>query len=117
MITVETLCVEVSGLRPDDLQRWIEQAWVRPDGGPGRYRFQEIDVARVRLIVELREHLQVGEEALPLVLSLLDQLYEARRRMRHVRDALDRATPPSMRDELRQEVLRLLATGPAVPDE
>lgn len=109
MITIETLCIQVHGLRRDDLERWIGQAWVRPDGEPGRYVFHDIDIARVQLILELREQMQVNEEALPVVLSLLDQLYEARRRMRRVRDALDRATPA----ELRREVLALLMSDGA----
>ena len=106
MITIETLCIRIDGLRREDVERWIGQSWVRPDGAPGGYLFHDIDVARVRLIVELREQMQVNEDALPVVLSLLDQLYEARRRMRRVRDALERAAPP----ELRQEVLRLLVS-------
>jgi chaperone modulatory protein CbpM len=36
----------------------------------------------VRLILELRDLMQVNEEALPVVLSLLYQIYELRRRMR-----------------------------------
>ncbi len=109
MITIETLCIQVHGLRRDDLERWIGQAWVRPDGEPGRYLFHDIDIARVQLILELREQMQVNEEALPVVLSLLDQLYEARRRMRRVRDALEQ---PSVAG-LRQEVLRLLVADGA----
>ena len=69
---------------------------VRPDGPPGGYVFREIDVARVRLIVELRDALRLDEEALPVVLSLMDQLYEERRRLRRVRDALV-AAPEEMR--------------------
>jgi chaperone modulatory protein CbpM len=82
MITVEMLCTEIEGLRQPDLERWIDRAWVRPDGGAGRYVFQEIDVARVRLILTLRDEMQVNEDALPVVLSLMDQLYDLRRRMR-----------------------------------
>jgi len=44
--------------------------------------FHEIDVARVRLIYDLRRGLDVGEELMPLVLSLLDQLYEMRRTLK-----------------------------------
>ena len=109
MITIETLFIRVGGLRRDDLEHWIAQSWVRPDGEPGRYLFHDIDVARVQLILELREQMQVNEEALPVVLSLLDQLYEARRRMRRVRDALDQATP----DELRQALVQLMLSDPA----
>ena len=73
MITIETLRIQVRGLADSDLQRWIDNAWVRPDGAPGRYLFREIDVARIRLILELRDEMQVNEEALPVVLSLLDR--------------------------------------------
>ena len=116
MITIETLCVRVVGLRREDVEHWIGQSWVRPDvvsadGEPRRYLFRDIDIARVRLIVELREQMQVNEDALPIVLSLLDQLYEARRRMRRVSDVLQRAASP----ELREHVLRLLGTSGGPP--
>ena len=84
MISVETLIVQVRGLDGDALERWIAAALVRPDGEPGAWRFREIDVARVRLIVELRRELRVEEQTLPLVLSLLDQLYDVRRALRQL---------------------------------
>ena len=103
MITVETLCVQVRGLRREDVERWIGEAWIRPDGEPDHYVFREIDVARVRLIVELREHLRLDEEALPVVLSLMDQLYEERRRLRRIRDALA-IVPEAARGALAREL-------------
>jgi chaperone modulatory protein CbpM len=57
MLTVDALFVEIRGLRRPDLERWISNAWVRPDGDPEHYLFREIDVARIRLIMELRENL------------------------------------------------------------
>ena len=102
MITIETLRIQVRGLADSDLQRWIDNAWVRPDGAPGRYLFREIDVARVRLILELRDEMQVNEEALPVVLSLLDQLYALRRRARQLTEAVEQTVP----DELRRDLLR-----------
>jgi chaperone modulatory protein CbpM len=102
MITVETLSRTIAGLRLDDLSRWIDNAWVRPDGEPGQYRFQAIDVARLRLIVELRDDLGVDEAALPVVLSLLDQLYETRRHMRRLRSAIETVAP----DEVRRRILQ-----------
>lgn len=105
MITIEVLCAQVSGLRPQDLDRWVDNAWVRPDGEAGRYLFRDIDVARVRLIVELRDVMQVNEEALPVVLSLLDQVYALRRRMRHLDVVLDE----TVTDDVRQRMVRRLA--------
>jgi chaperone modulatory protein CbpM len=107
MITVDVLCVRFSGLQRDDLYRWIGNAWVRPDGGPENYVFRDIDVERVRLILALRDEMQVNEDALPVVLSLLDQLYETRRRMRRLRDALEQ----SVTDDVRRDLMRRLGEG------
>lgn len=84
MITFEILCARFTALQPDDLRRWITEGYVRPGAAEGELQFQEIDVERVRLILELRDEMQVNEEALPLVLSLLDQLYALRRRMKRL---------------------------------
>ena len=88
MIGIEILVAQVRGLQRADVDRWIAQQWVKPDGQAGQYAFQDIDVARVRLICELRDELQVNEEALPVVLSLLDQLYDLRRRMHDLNETL-----------------------------
>jgi chaperone modulatory protein CbpM len=82
MITLDILCARFTALNPDDLRRWIAEGHVRADRAADDLVFTEIDVERVRLILELRDLMQVNEEALPIVLSLLDQIYELRRRMR-----------------------------------
>ncbi|MBW4022038.1 MAG: hypothetical protein HIU92_02715 [Proteobacteria bacterium] len=104
MITIEMLTHTISGLDPEDVRRWIDYSWVRPDGAPGQYRFHEIDVARLRLIVELRDDLGVDEAALPVVLSLLDQLYDTRRQMRRIRTAIETAVPEDVRLRLLRDL-------------
>ncbi len=102
----------VIALFPDldeaELVAWIEQHWVQPehelDEGPV---FREIDVARVHMIYDLRHRLDVHEETMPLVLSLLDQVYELRRNLKAMTQALDRQS-----DDVREAVLRALG-GPA----
>ncbi len=81
MIGFDLLLAEVPNLPRDDLERWIDNDWVKPDGRPGAYQFREIDVARVRLILELRDELEVNEAALPVVLLLMDQVYDLRRQI------------------------------------
>ncbi len=100
MITFERIFVEVRGLDPVDLERWIAARMIRPDGGPGEYRFAEIDVARIRLILELRDVMEITEPALPTVLSLLDQLYDLRRRMRALDAAMESMLPVEMKAAL-----------------
>jgi len=82
VITLDIVCARFGRLRSEELQRWIAEGYVRPDAAAGEPVFQEIDIERVRLILELRDDLAVNEEALPLVLSLLDQVYALRRRLR-----------------------------------
>lgn len=82
MITLDILCARYAALDEADLERWIGAGHVRAERQGGDLVFQEIDVERVRLILELRDVMQVNEEALPVVLSLLDQLYALRRQLR-----------------------------------
>lgn len=99
MITVEILVSEFPGLTRQELEGWIANEWVRPEFRNGSYTFQDIDVARVRLIRELRDDLQVNDEALPIVLSLLDQLYGLRRQVKVLSDVV-REMPAGFRADL-----------------
>ena len=66
----------------------IGRKWVRPLEREGRFLFDEADRARVRLIAELRIDLEVQEDALPMILGLLDQLYALRRTLSDLRGAI-----------------------------
>jgi len=96
MIGIDGLISMVAGLQEAELRRWIDERWVRPEPLSGGYVFREVDVARVRLIVELRQELAIDEEALPVVLQLLDQVYALRRRLRAMSEAID-AQPEAVR--------------------
>ncbi|HQT47107.1 MAG: hypothetical protein B7X08_01650 [Acidocella sp. 20-63-7] len=88
MISFQRLQIEFQGLNPDEVERWIGAELLRAEGKPGAWEFEEIDVARLRLIFELRHELEVEEETLPVILSLVDQLYDMRRRMKRLNEAL-----------------------------
>ncbi|MCW6512373.1 chaperone modulator CbpM [Lichenifustis flavocetrariae] len=97
MITIDALIIEVAGLDRAEVEHWIDENWVQPDGSRGTWLFREIDVARLHLIRELRHDLGLKEDVLPIVLSLIDQLYGERRRLRRLRDIIDRLAPFDMR--------------------
>lgn len=101
MITFEELCRQVVGLQAEALRRWIANDWVRPAGGMPAYRFEDIDVARVRLIFTLRQELSVDEEAMPIVLSLLDQLHDTRRHLHRLQAAIDASLPVETKEKIR----------------
>jgi len=91
---IESVLMRVSGLDSARLERWIAEGWVRPDRQGGILVFQEIDVARCRLILELREEMEVNDAAMPVVLGLLDRLHRTRRQLRRVAEALEEARGP-----------------------
>ncbi len=76
-------------LRETELQAWVERGWVRPEGTQPDWVFQDIDIARVRLIHDFRRTMSVSEETMPLVLSLLDQVYSLRGQMRALARAVE----------------------------
>jgi len=104
MITLDAVMTLFPDLDPPELVGWIEQSWVRPEPADGgRWVFDEVDLARVRLIYDLRRGLDTPPETIPLVLSLLDQIYELRCALNTVTHAL--STQPR---EVRTAVLAAL---------
>jgi chaperone modulatory protein CbpM len=100
MIGFDAVLRLIGDLQAEELRRWIAERWVRPESEPQGYLFHEVDVARVRLIRELRYDLAIDEEALPVVLSLLDQIYALRRRLARLQAAIEEQ-PPELRAALR----------------
>lgn len=105
MIPLNELLTRVRGLDRRDVACWVENCWVLPELCGDRWLFREVDVARVELIQEIRHEFAIEDEAMPVVLGLLDQIYELRRHLRrlceaveaqpeHVREAIRRALPP-----------------------
>lgn len=92
MIVFNEVIKQVEGINAEQLEYFIENHWVEPHGQRGNYYFAEIDVARVRLIRELRYQLLVEEDTLPLILSLLDQLYSTRRQLKALLRKMREAT-------------------------
>lgn len=74
MTDMDKLLARISGLQRTDVERWIVLELVLPERTTTGYAFLEVDVARIRLIRDLCSDMDVNEAALPIVLSLLDQL-------------------------------------------
>jgi chaperone modulatory protein CbpM len=68
----------------DELTLWIERRWIIPLKSAGEYAFSEADFARAQMIAEFRRDLALDDEALSLVLDLVDQLHATRRRLRQL---------------------------------
>jgi len=82
MICADDLLATTLGLDADDLARWIGSALVTPTQEEGEVLFSEPDRARVHLLCTLRYTLEIDDDTLPVVLSLIDQLYATRAQLR-----------------------------------
>lgn len=91
------------GLGRDELLVWIERRWVLPTAQDGDYVFSEADLARVQMIVDLRRDLAIDDEAMPVVLDLLDRLHGLRRQMRDLLTAIQEL-PETQREALMRRV-------------
>lgn len=80
-----------------ELRLWVRRGWVRPAQGQGGPVFDDIDVARIRLVCELRKDLSVASDTLPVVLALIDNLNRARRDLRTLAAALQEQPEPVRR--------------------
>ena len=101
MIAFDELLIRLRGLERRELVRWVENRWVLPERRAETWVFHEVDVARVELIFEIRRDFAIDDEAMPVVLSLLDQVYGLRRQMRRLCDAVA-AQPEEIREAIRK---------------
>jgi chaperone modulatory protein CbpM len=88
MIALEELLDRFAGLDRRELTRWVENRWILPERRGTTWIFHEIDVARVELIIEVRREFAIDDEAVSLMLGLLDQVYDLRRQLGRLCDAL-----------------------------
>ena len=72
----EEVITTITRLSRDQLVRFIEAEFVRPDRGETGYVFRRIDIARLELLCDLSFDLDLDETALG-VISLIDQLHTA----------------------------------------
>ncbi len=81
MMGVDDLVAAISSLQRGDLEAWIHEQLVVPQHEAGTLLFTDMECARVRLICTLHYELEIDAGTLPVVLSLIDQLYDTRRRL------------------------------------
>jgi len=93
--TVDTVSVT-------ELRVWVREGWVRPADDEAGPVFDEADVARVRLVCDLRDRLEIEETTIPVILSLVDQVHGLRRELRALADAVAQQ-PESVRRKILSE--------------
>ncbi|MEG6509927.1 MerR family transcriptional regulator [Methyloligella sp. 2.7D] len=102
MLKERDLVAKVPKLTVSRLRVWVNEGWIRPtaqdDDG-----FSEADLARAALIRDLLDDLGFGEEEVPVVLNLIDQIHGLRGELRCFVETID-----SLSDDTRTEVKQKL---------
>lgn len=98
MMRFEMVVALFPDLEPPELADWIARGWIMPQGtSRSDWQFADIDVARIGLIRDLRLRMELPEDTLALVLSLVDQIYDLRGTLHAMARALE-AQPPAVRE-------------------
>lgn len=72
-----------------DLHLYIQQSWILPIEEEGQYFFDDADLARIQLIGELRRDMGVNDEAVPIILQLIDRANSLHRSLEELHGALE----------------------------
>ena len=85
--------IDRSHLDTPTVDAWIEAEWLVPLTSGKAFHFSEADLARARLIRDLKVDFGVNDEGIAIVLHLLDQLYGLRCLVRdiHAMEVADQA--------------------------
>lgn len=81
MMGIDDLVAAIAVLQRSDLETWIREELVVPQQERDTPYFTDMECARVRLICTLHYDLEIDVDTLPVVLSLVDQLYNTRQRL------------------------------------
>lgn len=73
---IEEICEECE-TSPHTIHHFVSEEWIIPSDQE-EMLFDEEDLARIMLILELQEEMGVNDEAVPIILNLIDQLHHIR---------------------------------------
>jgi chaperone modulatory protein CbpM len=111
MITQAQVVARFTRLDAQVLEQWIAVGWLNPRRGDEGLLFDETDVARAHLLCDLRFDMELRDEEMTIVLSLIDQLHSTRAMLRAMTAALHNQ-PDAIRDAILTE-MRLHLTPPS----
>jgi chaperone modulatory protein CbpM len=82
-----------SGLQVQALDFWLEQRWLIPEQTSAGINFCDVDVARARLIEDLKTDFGVNDEGVDVILHLVDQLHGLRRVLAQLHNDIQGTSP------------------------
>ena len=102
----DQVLLRVAELSVTRLRGWVDRGWVTPASTGNGDEYDEIDIARIDLIRQLRDELSVDPDTVPILLSMIDQVYSLRRELRFVMRAIE-GQPKQTRSKIIDELEKL----------
>ena len=90
MLNEREVVAKVRRLQLRELRVWVREGWVRPAQGETEPIFDALDIARIRLLCDLRKDMSMPNDAVGVILSLVDQVHGLRTELRGLSAALER---------------------------
>ncbi|MFT7508294.1 MAG: chaperone modulatory protein CbpM [Sulfitobacter sp.] len=95
----DDIITTVTRLTRSQLVQFVEFDLVKPLREESGFVFRRIDIARLELLCDLSQDLDLDETALGIVISLIDQLHAARQDLAAVARAVD-ALPAELQSRI-----------------
>jgi chaperone modulatory protein CbpM len=91
-------------LDQETLEVWIKEEWLVPSETAGEPAFSEADLARAKLIRDLKHDMGVNDEGVGIILNLLDQMHSLRKAMADMVPSMrERSASPDVSPSLEQD--------------
>lgn len=110
MFTEEEVLRRVPDLTRDELFEFVEAGWIRPEeratSGSRNFVFLQIDIVRAQFIADLRHDMRVNDEAMPVILSLVEQVHTLRSDLDTVAKSIQ-TQGPDVRSQIAESIRQL----------
>ncbi len=88
------------------VERWVARGLLRPSGGSESWTFEQVDVARARLLAELVDDIGIDDDTMEAVIALIDQVHTLRGQLGLLARAIAEQ-PPATRAAIAAALKRL----------
>ncbi len=111
MTSLEELLRLNSRLTTLHVERWVARGLLRPtvseSGAADTWIFEQVDVARARLLGELSDDVGLDEDTIEAVIALVDQVHTLRGQLELLAHAIAEQ-PPAVREAIAAALQRLI---------
>jgi chaperone modulatory protein CbpM len=106
MTTLDELLRLHGRLTTVHVERWVARGLLRPRSEADAWVFEQIDVARVRLLAELADDIGLDDDTVEVVVGLVDQVHTLRGQLGLLAQAIAEQ-PPATREAIAAVLQRL----------